>query len=153
MHTVDRAHETDVVEIAALNNRFAPDGLTLPRSEAFVSAHLDDYRVIRNEDHRVCGCVCLDDYAPSLVELVSLAVAPSMQGRGLGRQLIQAAVDLARRRQYGEIFAVSFADDLFLRCGFARADIGRYPEKKTRYDRISADEWTIGQKHCFARRL
>jgi amino-acid N-acetyltransferase len=129
------------------------DGLTLPRSEEFVSQHLADYRVIRDEEGRVCGCVCLDDYSPSLVELVSLAVRPSFQGRGLGRALIAAAVGLARKRQYPEIFAVSFADDLFLRCGFERQDIERYPEKRARYARISEDEWTIGQKHCFAMKI
>jgi amino-acid N-acetyltransferase len=147
------ARHTDIVSIAALNNRFAPEGLTLPRSEHFVEMRLDDYRVIRDADGRVIGCVCLDDYSPSLVELVSLAVEPEHQGRGLGRQLIAAAVALARKRQYPEIFAVSFSDDLFLNCGFDRADIERYPEKKVRYDRVSEDEWTIGHKHCFARRL
>jgi amino-acid N-acetyltransferase len=149
----DRARDSDITDIAALNNRFAPEGLTLPRSEAFVASHIDDYRVLRTEDHRVCGCVCLDDYSPSLVELVSLAVDPSMHGRGLGKQLIATAVDLARKRQYAEIFAVSFSDELFLRCGFTREDIERYPEKKSRYDRVSEDEWTIGHKHCFAMKL
>jgi N-acetylglutamate synthase-like GNAT family acetyltransferase len=152
-HSVDRPTERDIAEIAALNNRFAPDGFTLPRSEAFVAAHLDDYRVVRTEDHHVCGCVCLDDYSPSLVELVSLAVDPAHQGQGLGTKLIEAAVALARKRQYPEIFAVSFSDDLFLRCGFSRQDIERYPEKKARYAKISPDEWTIGHKHCFAMKL
>jgi amino-acid N-acetyltransferase len=150
---VGRATERDIADIAELNNRFAPEGLTLPRSEGFVALHLDDYRVTRTDDHRVRGCVCLDEYSPSLVELVSLAVDPAMQGRGLGKDLIAAAVELARKRGYPEIFAVSFADDLFLKCGFERQDIERYPEKKSRYDRISEDEWTIGHKHCFARRL
>ena len=147
------ARHTDIPVIAALNNRFAPEGLTLPRSEQFVEMRLDDYRVIRGDDGHVIGCVCLDDYSPSLVELVSLAVEPEHQRRGLGRALIAAALDLARKRQYPEIFAVSFSDDLFLHCGFDRADIERYPEKKVRYDRVSEDEWTIGHKHCFARRL
>jgi amino-acid N-acetyltransferase len=153
MPRVERATERDVADIAALNNRFNPEGLTLPRSEEFVAAHLPDYRVIRGEGGHVVGCVCLDDYSPSLVELVSLAVAPEQQGRGLGRKLIAAAIDLARRRQYPEMFAVSFSDDLFLRCGFERQAIEKYPEKQARYARISDDEWTVGQKHCFAIRL
>ena len=28
-------------------------------------------------------------------------------------------------------------------------DINRYPEKKARYAKVSDDEWTVGQKHCF----
>ena len=153
MRALSVAHEYDVPALAALNNQFNDAGLTLPRSEAFVEADLPDYRVIRDDDGHVVGCVCLDEYSPSLVELVSLAVDPSHHRRGLGSALIQAAVDLARRRGYPEIFAVSFSDDLFQRSGFEPHDVTRYPEKKRRYDRVSADEWTVGQKHCFARRL
>ena len=150
MRPIAPAREYDVPVLADLNNRFAPDGLTLPRSESFVEAHLDDYRVIRDDDGHVVGCVCIDEYSPSLVELVSLAVDPSQQGKGLGAQLVKAAVTLAAKRGYPEIFAVSFSDSLFQRCGFHFPDIEKYPEKKRRYDRVSADEWTIGHKHCFA---
>ena len=153
MRPIAPAREYDVPALSELNNRFAPEGLTLPRSESFVETHLDDYRVIRDEDGRVVGCVCLDEYSPSLVELVSLAVDPTRQGHGLGAQLIEAAVSLARKRGYPEIFAVSFSDTLFQRCGFRFQQIERYPEKKRRYDRVSEDEWTIGQKHCFVRAL
>jgi amino-acid N-acetyltransferase len=149
MRPIAPAREFDVPVLAELNNRFSAAGLTLPRSEAFVEAHLDDYRVIRDADGHIVGCVCIDEYSPSLVELVALAVEPASQGKGLGVQLIQGAVALARKRGYPEIFAVSFSDSLFERCGFVFQDIERYPEKKRRYDAVSADEWTIGHKHCF----
>lgn len=150
MRSITPAREYEVPALAELNNRFAADGLTLERSESFVESHLDDYRVIRDDDGHVVGCVCVDEYSPSLAELVSLAVNPSQQGHGLGARLIMAAVTLARKRGYPELFAVSFSDSLFQRCGFHFQDIERYPEKKRRYDRVSADEWTIGHKHCFA---
>ncbi|HSA54874.1 MAG TPA: GNAT family N-acetyltransferase [Gemmatimonadaceae bacterium] len=147
---IQPARDSDIAALSALNNRFAPQGLTLPRSEAWVLAHIDDYRVMRDANGHVLGCVCLDDYSPSLVELVSLAVLPGHQGKGLGTALIGAAVALARKRGYPEIFAVSFSDELFLRAGFTRTDIERFPEKKARYAKVSDDEWTVGQKHCFA---
>lgn len=150
MRSITPAREYEVPALAELNNRFAADGLTLERSESFVESHLDDYRVIRDDDGHVVGCVCVDEYSPSLAELVSLAVNPSQQGHGLGARLIMAAVTLARKRGYPELFAVAFSDSLFQRCGFHFQDIERYPEKKRRYDRVSADEWTIGHKHCFA---
>ena len=153
MRPIMPAREYDVSTLAELNNQFVEQGLTLPRSEAFVQSHIDDYRVIRDDDGRIVGCVCIDDYSPSLAELVSLAVDPAHQGKGLGKALIAAAVELARKRDYPELFAVSFSDQLFLTCGFVRVAVERYPEKKHRYDRVSDDEWTVGQKHCFAMKL
>ena len=149
MRPITPAREYDAAALAALNNRFNGEGLTLPRSEGFVEAHLDDYRVMRDDDGHIVGCVCLDEYSPSLVELVSLAVDPAHHRKGLGARLIAAAVDLARKRGYPELFAVSFSGDLFQRSGFVSQDVTRYPEKKRRYDRVSDDEWTVGQKHCF----
>lgn len=150
---MEHAEARDIAAIAALNNLFAPDGLTLPRSEAFVETHLADYQVVRDADGRVLGCVALDEYSPSLVELVSLAVAPEAQGRGIGKRLIAAAEELARQRGHQELFAVSLADDLFLAMGFEPSTIAIYPEKIARYAKISRSELSIGRKFCFTRRL
>lgn len=150
---VERATLQDVPELAALNNLFAPDGLTLPRTEAFVAKHIDDYRLIRAADHSVLGCVALDEYSPSLVELVSLAVLPKAQHRGLGKQLIEAAAQLARVRGYPEVFSVSLADRLFLSMGFAQSSLEHYPEKIARYASISRSEVSLSRKYLFTRRL
>jgi len=150
---VVHAAEADIADIVFLNNLFAPDGLTLHRSEAFVVAHLQDYQVVRASNGTLLGQVALDEYSPSLVELVSLAVAPDAQGRGLGQELITAAEQLARERGYPELFAISLAEPLFLRMGFEESTILRYPEKIARYRAISRSELSIGRKFCFAKRL
>lgn len=147
------ALDADAPAIAALNNRYAPDGLTLPRTPAFVAARVDGYRVARDASGAVLGCVAVDEYAPSLAELVSLAVAPEAQGRGLGRRLIAAAEALARARGYDELFAVSLADTLFLAAGFRASSITRYPEKAARYAAVSRSELSIGKKFLFVKRL
>jgi amino-acid N-acetyltransferase len=150
---VEHAVERDIHQIASLNNLFAPDGLTLMRSEAFVTAHLQDYQVVRRRDGRVLGCVALDEYSPSLVELVSLAVSPTAQGQGIGRRLVAAAEELARQRGYPELFAISLADGLFLGMGFEESTILNYPEKIQRYTKISRSELSIGRKFCFTKKL
>jgi len=150
---VHHAEEADIPAIVALNNLYAPDGLTLMRSEAFVTSHLQDYQVVRSDDGQVIGQVALDEYSPSLVELVSLAVAPDTQGRGLGQVLISAAEHLARERNFPEIFAISLAEPLFLRMGYAESTILKYPEKIARYRSISRSELSIGRKFCFRKPL
>jgi amino-acid N-acetyltransferase len=144
-----RATELDIPALVTLNNMFAPEGKTLPRDETFAFNHLQDYWVLRGERGALLGAVALDEYSPSLVELVALAVDPSARGKGHGKTLIAAAIDLARRRGYQEIFAVSFADALFLDAGFERAELAKYPEKVSRYERIDRSELQVGEKHCF----
>jgi amino-acid N-acetyltransferase len=147
------ARDDDAAAIAALNNRYAPDGLTLPRTAAFVAARLESYRVALDAAGQVVGCVAVDDYAPSLAELVSLAVAPEAQGRGLGLRMIAEAERLARQRGYAELFAVSLADTLFLAAGFRASSIAHYPEKAARYATVSRSELSIGKKFLFVKRL
>ena len=150
---VEPARESDVRAIAALNNTFSGDGLTLDGTPDFIAARLDGYRVIRDADGALLGCVALDEYSPSLAELISLAVAPHAQGHGLGHRLIRATETLARRRGFPELFAVSLADALFLGMGFVESSIVRYPEKQARYASISRSELSIGRKFCFTRWL
>lgn len=150
---MEPAGEADIPAIVALNNLFAPDGLTLRRSDDFVAQHQQDYQVVRSPDGRILGQVALDEYSPSLVELVSLAVVPDAQSRGIGRSLVRAAENLARKRDYCEIFAISLAEQLFLHQGYDESTIELYPEKIARYRSISRSELSIGRKFCFSKPL
>ncbi len=150
---VERATLRDVAPISALNNLFAPDGLTLLRDESFVTSHIDDYRIVRAADGSVLGCVALDEYSPSLVELVSLAVLTRAQHRGIGKLLIHAAARLAEKRGYPEVFAVSLADQLFLHMGFKQSELQHYPEKVARYARVSRSELSLSRKFLFSKAL
>ncbi len=150
---VSRANESDLQELVALNNRYVEAGLTLPRTEDFAYAHLADYRVIRDADGGVVACAALDEYSPTIVELVSLAVSQDAQGLGYGKSLIAAVEKLARSRGYAELFAVSYSDELFLSCGFERVELAKYPEKIARYAKIDRSEIEVGEKHCFRKRV
>lgn len=147
------ARDEDIPAITALNNAFAPQGLTLMRTQDFVETHLADYRVVRAADGRILGCAALDDYSPSLAELVSVAVEKEAQGQGVGRILIEAIEQLARKRGYPEIFAVSFSERFFLGMGYTASSIVQYPEKEARYASIDRSELTVGRKYCFTKQL
>ena len=154
LHTrITRANETDIPSLLSLNNRYSASGLTLVRSPEFAANHLGDYRVLRDASGGIVGCVSLDEYSPSVAELISLAVEQDAQGLGHGRALISAAIELARTRGYTELFAVSYSDELFLACGFERVPLSTYPEKISRYQKVDRTEIEVGEKHCFARRL
>jgi amino-acid N-acetyltransferase len=150
---IQRANETDIPWIVELLNKYVMQGLTLQRNEMFLYSHLADYRILRDADGAIVGCVGLEEYSPSVVELISLAVEQDEQGLGHGKALIRAAEDLAQRRGYEIIFSVSFSDDLFLSCGFERANLEDFPEKISRYEKIDRSELQVGQKHCFRKKL
>ena len=147
------AHETDIPQLLSLNNRYAASGLTLARTPEFAANHLGDYRVLRDQSGGIIGCIALDEYSPSVAEIISLAVDEDAHGLGHGRQLIRAGISLAERRGYSDLFAVSYSDELFLSCGFERVALDTYPEKIARYAKVDRTEIEVGEKHCFSRRL
>ncbi len=153
MTRITSANETDIPQLLSLNNRFAASGLTLVRTPEFAANHLSDYRVLRDAQGGVIGCIALDEYSPSVAEIISLAIEQDVQGLGYGKRLIEAGVKLARKRGYSDLFAVSYSDELFLAAGFERVALETYPEKITRYVKVDRTEIEVGQKHCFARKL
>jgi len=114
---IRRATDRDAPAIRDLIDLYVADGTLLPRTEEFIASHADHFVVAVRGD-RVVGCAHLDEYAPSLAELRSLAVAPDAQGLGVGRALVAAVEDLARRRGYGTVFAVSNDEEFFGKHGF-----------------------------------
>lgn len=140
---VRRATEFDAAAICALIDTYVPSGTLLPRSLDFVSMRCHEFIVATDEEDRVIGCVHLDEYSPSIAELRSLAVAPSAQGLGLGRELVQATIELATRREYAILFAVSNDEAFFARFGFARMDIPELDRERSevsRYKGVFAKE-------------
>ena len=135
MPTVRRAHVRDAAVISELIGLYVADGTLLPRTPEFIAERVLDFLVTEVEG-RVVGCVHLDEYSPSLVEVRSLAVDPQYQGRGIGIALVKAAEELARRREYRTVFAVSSNDEFFRARGYEvrhipeldreRSEVSRY---------------------------
>ena len=103
-----------IVRLIGLN---VPSGELLPRSTEFVASHADHF-LVASRDGRIIGCVHLDEYAPSLAEVRSLAVSPEAQGLGVGSALVAGLERLARVRGYRTVFAVSNNEEFFLRRGY-----------------------------------
>lgn len=124
MPTVRKAHIRDAQVISELIGLYVADGTLLPRTPEFIAERVIDF-LVSEEDGRVVGCVHLDEYSPSLVEVRSLAVDPEYQRRGIGIALVEAAEELARRREYLTVFAVSSNEEFFRARGY---DIRHIPE-------------------------
>ena len=122
--SVRPSHVRDARTISGLIGLYVADGTLLPRTPEFVAERIIDF-LVSEVDGRVVGCVHLDEYSPSLVEVRSLAVDPDHQGRGIGTALVNAAEELARVREYATVFAVSSNDEFFRARGY---DLRHIPE-------------------------
>lgn len=115
---IRNAQPNDVAGISALIEPFVEAGTLLPRTYDELGELLPNCFVAEAETGAIVGCAALEIYSKKLAEIRSLAVADSMQGKGVGRQLVQACIDLAHERQILEVMAITASEDFFKACGF-----------------------------------
>ena len=132
---VRRATTADAAAIVARIELNVPSGELLPRSADFVQLHADHFLVATEREGRVIGCVHLDEYAPSLAEVRSLAVVPEAQGLGAGAGLGDALERLARVRGYATVFAVSNSGEFFRRLGYEERHIPELDRERSSVSR------------------
>lgn len=131
---VRSAAAADVEAIVALIDLNVPSGELLPRTADFVTLNADHF-LVAERNGRVVGCVHLEEYAPSLAEVRSLAVSPDAQGAGVGVALVEALERLARVRGYTTLFAVSNSGDFFRRRGYAERHIPELDRERSSVSR------------------
>lgn len=119
----------DVDAALALINAYAAEDRMLERTREFLMERVADFFVADDAAGEFQGCVALAVLTPDLAEIRSLAVRPEASGRGIGRELVAACVDEARRRGLRRVFALTLVPDFFERCGFTLVSLGRLPEK------------------------
>ncbi len=123
--TIRFAEASDVESILALINRFAAHNIMLPRTAESIGRSLGDWLVAIDDEEPglpVVGCGALVALTETLVELRSLAVDESQHGRGVGSQMVLALVEMARRRGFPQICALTLREDFFIRLGFELVD-------------------------------
>jgi amino-acid N-acetyltransferase len=118
----------DVREIHRLLIGYARDGLLLSRSLAELYESLRDFYVF-DVDGQVVGAAALNICWEDLAELRSLAVHPDFNGRGVGRQLVLACLEEARRLGLRKVFALTYKQVFFEKLGFSVIEKSQLPHK------------------------
>ena len=101
----------------------------LRRTPAMVALDIDDYVVVQNASGDLLACGALKEYSPSVAEVAAVAVSSVAHGQGLGRAIVSAVEDLARKRGISDVFALTLQPGFFSAIGYLRVDRARYPEK------------------------
>jgi amino-acid N-acetyltransferase len=126
--SIRKAVIADVPEIQALVNRFANERKMLSRSLSEIYENVRDFFVIEDKG-AVVGSAALHVFWGDLAEVRALAVASGYQGQGLGRRLITACRNDARRMGIKKIFALTFQQDFFHKVGFTDITKDELPHK------------------------
>jgi N-acetylglutamate synthase-like GNAT family acetyltransferase len=146
------AREGEASEISGLNNLFAADHLMLRRTPEQVALTIDDFLVAVDARGRILACGALKEYSPSIAEVAAIAVAPTAQGNGLGRDIVSAVETLALKRGILHVFALTLQPAFFEAIGYQRVDRARYPEK-IRRDCLGCARRFACNEICFAKVL
>ena len=125
---VRSAKISDAKAISALINCYAEHDKMLFLSLAEIYENLQMFHVAE-ADGAVVGCCALEIIWSDLAEIKSLAVAPGQKGRGLGRALVEAAVEQARRLGVPKVFALTLEPRFFERVGFSVVEKEDLPMK------------------------
>ena len=149
---VRRARPSDATAISNLNNTFANEGQMLRRTPEMISLAIDDYVVVQNTSGELLACGALKEYSPSVAEVAAIAVSRAAHGKGLGRAIVSAVEDLARKRGIYDVFALTLQPEFFAAIGYLRVDRARYPEK-IRRDCLGCARRFACNEICFAKNL
>ncbi len=122
------AKSQDVPAIHALISCYAELDRMLFRSMADIYENLQVFQVAETNG-KVVGCCALKVIWADLAEIQSLAVDKNYFGKGLGRSLVNACVDQARKLGIRNVFTLTMEPIFFEKIGFKRVDKKTLPMK------------------------
>jgi amino-acid N-acetyltransferase len=114
---VRRARTADVPGIRALVDANTAERRLLEKATVTLYEDVQEFFVAVDGDE-VVGCGALHVLWEDLAEVRTLAVAPSVQGRGIGAALLSRLVENARDLGVGRLFCLTFEVEFFARHGF-----------------------------------
>jgi amino-acid N-acetyltransferase len=125
---IRKAKIKDIKQIQELIACFAKLDVMLPRSLNELYENIRDFWVYIDKG-KLLGCAALHISWDDLAEIKSLAVAKNMQGRGIGRNLVLAALAEAEVLGAKKVFVLTYKSDFFKKLGFKKIKHDALPHK------------------------
>ena len=125
---IRKAKISDVEKIYNLISHFAEQGLMLIRPRALLYEAIREFTVAEKNGHLV-GASSLHIIWEDLAEIRSLAVNERFGDQGIGRMLVKASLQEARELELKRVFALTYKEGFFLKCGFSPVSKEKLPQK------------------------
>jgi amino-acid N-acetyltransferase len=114
--TVRRARTSDVPAIKRLVDTYAGK-ILLEKNLVTLYESVQEFWVAEL-DGRVIGCGALHVLWSDLGEVRTVAVDPSVKGRGVGHAVVSRLLEVARELELERLFVLTFETEFFARHGF-----------------------------------
>jgi len=118
-------HDVSGIQSVLLSNK--RDSQLYQRSRADIQRNLRDFLVSTDEKGKLLGCVAVHFHTPKIAEILSLAVAPGCQGRGIGPRLMEEAENTALDHHAEMIWLICEKPEYFQRLGFKQISRFKLP--------------------------
>jgi amino-acid N-acetyltransferase len=135
------ATEHDLDKLVEIIHGYAEKGIMLPRSKEMLRYTLDTF-VVAETDGKLVGCGSLCRLGKDLVEIRSLGITDGYKGQGIGRQLVDSLVQMAKEWKVPKVMALTYAVAFFQRVGFTVVPKEIFPEK------VWTDCVNCKKQHC-----
>jgi amino-acid N-acetyltransferase len=127
--TVREALKKDIPGIHKLLCIYAEKQIILARSPEDIEYYLANF-VIAEMDGEICGCCAVRDFDNDLLEVRSLVVKPGLEGKGIGRAMVEAIIaGLKLKRKKFCLFALTYQKLFFQKLGFHLVVKEMFPQK------------------------
>jgi len=127
--TVRGAVPEDVPRIHKLLSIYSEQQIILARSKEDIEKYLANF-VVALWEGRLCGCCAVRDFENDLLEVRSLVVKPGLEGKGIGRALVEAIIaGLKLTREHFCLFALTYKVEFFQKIGFHLVVKEMFPQK------------------------
>ncbi|MEG3071382.1 MAG: N-acetyltransferase [Peptococcaceae bacterium] len=123
-----KAKISDVESIHTLITYYAEQDLMLARSRNMLYENLREFTVAEDQG-KVVAAGSLHITWQDLAEIRAMAVTPDYIEKGIGRHLVSKFIEEARELEIPRIFALTYQDGFFAKCGFSIIDKDSLPQK------------------------
>lgn len=123
------AKVTDVEMIYSLISCYAEQEQMLFRSMSDIYENLQSFHVVQDDRGNILGCCSLQIIWKDLAEIKSVAVNQAHKGSGVGKALINCAIQRAAQAGVSRVFALTLVPEFFVKLGFTRVERQSLPMK------------------------
>ncbi|MEG0873692.1 MAG: N-acetyltransferase [Clostridiales bacterium] len=124
-----KAKIDDVEQIYQLIMDYANEGLMLARPRQGIYAGIREYIVGENSTGEVVAIGALRILWSDLAEICSLAVREPYLKKGIGKKIVELLENEAEDLRIPQIFALTYQQGFFLKCGFNSVEHSALPQK------------------------